>query len=74
MRIPEPSLVPPETTYPEVEEAPLITAQRIENLEDTLCTDLCRWPYEYKDQDDLWNAKCDQCEIIAFLEEVRERV
>lgn len=74
MRIPEPSLVQPEITVPEVKEAPLITAQRIENLEDTMCSELCRWPYEYKDQDDLWSDKCDHCEILAFLEEVRERV
>ena len=71
---PEPSLVPPEITAPEVEAVPVITAQRMVNLLDTLCSDLCRWPYEYKDPDVMWNEKCDNCEVAMFLNEVLERV
>lgn len=74
LKIPEPSLEEPVFTEHEYEEVPVITSQTIENLEDTLCSDLCRYPYEYKDSDELWNAKCDQCELIAFMERIRERV
>lgn len=78
LKIPEPSLEEPVTIEHEwerwYEEVPVITSQTIENLEDTLCSDLCRYPYEYKDSDELWNAKCDQCELIAFMERIRERV
>ena len=77
MKIPEPSLEEPVFHIPdddEWNEVPVITAQTIENLEDTLCSDLCRYPYEYKDSDELWNAKCAQCRLLEYFEWVRERV
>ena len=34
-----------------------------------LACDLCKWPGEYKDPDDLWNERCDTCPLLEYLEE-----
>ena len=42
----------------------------LEDIAAEICDHYCKWPSEYKDSDDLWNDKCDDCPIRAFLDEV----
>lgn len=37
-----------------------------------IACDLCKWPGEYKDPDDLWNERCDRCTLMEYLEQEEE--
>ena len=41
----------------------------IEELKEYVCDNLCRFPSEYKDPDDLWKKQCDHCRLRELLEE-----
>ena len=38
------------------------------------CDNLCRFPAEYKDPDDLWNEQCDHCKLMELLGEQRNTI
>ena len=40
-----------------------------ERLLGIVCDDLCKYPSEYKDSDELWNARCDKCPLQELLDE-----
>lgn len=42
---------------------------RAEQIMEYVCDNLCRYPSEYKDPDDLWNEQCDHCKLRKLLEE-----
>ena len=76
--IPEPRLEPPEMTEPQIREiqpqpwwTKEITKRSVETVQEEICDHYCKWPSEYKDSDDLWSEKCDDCPVMGFLEEVR---
>lgn len=37
-----------------------------------LACDLCKWPGEYKDPDDLWRERCDTCTLLEYLEGIND--
>ena len=43
--------------------------ERVEQIMEYACDNLCRFPAEYKDPDDLWNEQCDHCKLRELLEE-----
>lgn len=44
-----------------------------ERILEVVCDKLCMYPSEYKDSDELWNARCDKCPLQELLEaEVEE--
>ena len=47
-----------------------ITKEGAESTLEEICDNFCRWPFEYKDSDDLWNEKCDDCVVREFMEGV----
>ena len=76
--IPEPRLEPPEMTEPKIREiqpqpwwTKEFTERAVDTAQETICDHYCKWPSEYKDSDDLWSEKCDDCPVMSFLEEVR---
>ena len=48
-----------------------MTEEKIDQIMETVC-DLCKWPSEYKDPDDLWNRKCDSCPVAEALNRLKE--
>lgn len=34
-----------------------------------IACELCKYPADYKDPDDLWAAVCDECPLLRHLEE-----
>lgn len=43
--------------------------ERVEEILAYVCDNLCRYPAEYKDPDELWNGQCDYCRLRELLEE-----
>lgn len=41
----------------------------VEQIMEYACDELCKWPSEYKDSDDLWSERCDRCKLRELLEE-----
>lgn len=41
----------------------------VEQIMEYACDELCKWPPEYKDSDDLWSERCDTCKLRELLEE-----
>ena len=44
----------------------------INNTEELIayvCDNLCKYPGEYKDPDELWNERCDHCPLTDYTEE-----
>lgn len=44
----------------------------INNTEELIayvCANLCKYPGEYKDPDDLWNKRCEHCPLTDYTEE-----
>ena len=46
-----------------------MTGNRIGQIMEYVCDNLCRFPAEYKDPDDLVKARCLQCKLYDLLEE-----
>ncbi len=73
---PEMSLTEPEKTVEKIrviEPWPWwVKGKNCEEAKQQICDEICKWPSEYKDPDDLWNEKCDQCMIMQFLDEVKK--
>lgn len=42
---------------------------KTDQIMEYVCDNLCRFPAEYKDPDDLWNEQCDRCKLRELLEE-----
>ena len=42
---------------------------RTDAIMEYVCDNLCRYPSEYKDPDELWSERCDRCRLIELLEE-----
>lgn len=42
---------------------------KTDQIMEYVCDNLCRYPSEYKDPDDLWNEQCDRCKLRELLEE-----
>lgn len=42
---------------------------KTDQIMEYVCDNLCRYPSEYKDPDDLWNEQCDHCKLRKLLEE-----
>ena len=36
---------------------------KTDQIMEFVCDNLCRYPSEYKDPDDLWNEQCDHCKL-----------
>lgn len=75
---PEMSLTEPVEKAVEIKEIPPkpwwtkeFTDRAVDTAQETICDHYCKWPSEYKDSDDLWSEKCDDCPVMGFLEEVR---
>lgn len=47
-----------------------VTKEQTEGMKEEICDHFCKWPYEFKDPEDLWNDKCDDCIVMEFLDEV----
>ena len=43
--------------------------ERTEQIMEYACDELCRFPAEYKDPDELWSERCDRCRLRELLEE-----
>ena len=44
-------------------------AEKADAILEYVCDNLCRYPAEYKDSDDLWKEQCDRCRLRELLEE-----
>ena len=42
---------------------------KTDQIMEYVCDNLCRFPAEYKDPDDLWNEQCDHCRLMELLED-----
>ena len=40
----------------------------VEQIMEYVCDNLCQFPSQYKDTDDLWNEQCDRCKLRELLE------
>lgn len=60
-----------EGTDEDDEEGEVMTEEQKEEIMEAVC-DLCKWPSEFKDQDDLWMHKCENCRVLQLLEEVTD--
>ena len=47
---------------------PKTIERRVEKVREFVCDNLCKYPPEYKDPDDLWNERCDTCPLGEMLE------
>ena len=41
----------------------------VEQIMEYACDNLCRYPGEYKDPDELWSEQCDRCRLRELLVE-----
>jgi hypothetical protein len=41
---------------------------KTDQIMEYVCDNLCKYPAEYKDPDDLWNEQCDHCKLIELLD------
>ena len=41
----------------------------VEQIMEYVCDNLCRYPGEYKDPDELWSEQCDRCRLRELLVE-----
>ena len=42
---------------------------KTDQIMEYVCDNLCRYPAEYKDPDDLWAEQCDHCRLMELLED-----
>ncbi len=50
-----------------------MTEEKIEKVLEAAC-EICKWPSEYKDPDEMFNDKCDSCPVAAAMEGDEETV
>ena len=46
-----------------------LSAQEVADIMEVACDKLCQFPAEFKDPDDLWRIKCDNCPLGEKLGE-----
>ena len=46
--------------------------EKLDRILELCCDRICKWPSEYKDPDDLWDARCDSCSVADALDKLRE--